>query len=142
MNQSNHPTPAFIGASWAATVIGTAAFFIGLWNSEMLLSEKGYYFTVILFGLFSSISVQKCVRDKADGLPVTSIYYGLSWFCTIASLVLLTIGLWRADLMLSEKGFFGMAFTLSMFSVIVVQKNTRDMQSYESSNKQPLQNIE
>ncbi|PTM05998.1 MAG: hypothetical protein DA405_02040, partial [Bacteroidetes bacterium] len=31
-----------------------------------------------------------------------------------------------ADLLLSEKGFYGMAFTLALFSAIAVQKNTRD----------------
>ena len=58
------PTPAFIGASWAALGLGLISYCIGLWNSDMLLNEKGYYFTVILFGLLSAISVQKCVRDR------------------------------------------------------------------------------
>ena len=120
------PTPAFIGASWAALGIGMISFITGLVNSEMLLNEKGYYFTVLLFGLFSVISVQKCVRDKAEGIEVTDIYYGISWFTTVASITLLVIGLRHADLMLSEKGFFGMSFALALFSAIAVQKNTRD----------------
>ena len=120
------PTAAFIGASWASLGIGLISYCIGLWNADMVLNEKGYYFTVILFGLFSAISVQKCVRDRAENLPVTDIYYGLSWFVTIASIVLLVIGLWNADMLLSEKGFYGMAFTLALFSSIAVQKNTRD----------------
>lgn len=120
------PTPAFIGAAWAALGIGLISYCIGLWNSDMLLNEKGYYFTIILFGLFSAISVQKCVRDKAEGIEVTDIYYGLSWFTTIASIVLLVIGLRHADLLLSEKGFYGMSFALALFASIAVQKNTRD----------------
>ncbi len=121
------PTPAFISASWSALLLGMVSFCIGLWNADMLLNEKGYYFTVLLFGLFSVISVQKSVRDKKEGLPVTEAYYGISWFTTIVSIVLLVIGLWNADLLLSEKGFYGMAFTLSLFSAIAVQKNTRDI---------------
>ena len=120
------PTAAFIGAAWASLGIGLISYCIGLWNADMVLNEKGYYFTVILFGLFSAISVQKCVRDKAEGVEVTDIYYGLSWFTTIASVVLLCIGLWNADMLLSEKGFYGMSFTLALFSSIAVQKNTRD----------------
>ncbi len=92
------PTGAFIGASWAALLVGIVSFCIGLWNAEMMLNEKGYYFTILLFGLFSVISVQKSVRDKMEGIPVTEIYYGLSWFTTIASIVLLVIGLWNACL--------------------------------------------
>jgi len=128
------PSPAFMGASWLAMLIGMTAYCIGLWNAEMQLNEKGYYFTILLFGLFSVISVQKSVRDRLEGIPVTDLYYGISWFTTIAAVVLLIIGLWNADLFLSEKGFFGMAFTLSLFSSIAVQKNTRDMKQFEDHN--------
>jgi len=41
----------------------------------------------------------------------------------------LVVGLWNATLTLSEKGFYGMAFLLSLFAAIAVQKNTRDAQS-------------
>ena len=128
------PTAAFVGASWIALLTGMTSFCIGLFNAEMLLNEKGYYFTILLFGLFSAISVQKCVRDRMEGITVTDMYYGISWFSTIASLILLIIGLWNADLLLSEKGFFGMAFTLSLFSAIAVQKNTRDLKQFEQQN--------
>ncbi len=121
------PTPAFIGASWTALFIGMLSYCIGLWNASMQLNEKGYYFTILLFGLFSVISVQKSVRDKLEGIQVTDIYYSISWFTSIAAIVLLIIGLWNADLELSEKGFYGMSFTLSLFAAIAVQKNTRDV---------------
>lgn len=123
------PSAAFIGASWAALFIGIIAFLTGLWNAEMELNEKGYYFTVLMFGLFSAISVQKAVRDQMEGIPVTNIYYGLAWFTTLLSIVLLTIGLWNADIAKSEKGFYAMAFTLSLYAAIAVQKNTRDMKA-------------
>ncbi|HEX6431982.1 MAG TPA: YiaA/YiaB family inner membrane protein, partial [Niastella sp.] len=57
MNQK--PSNAFIAASWIALGAGMAGFLIGLWRAEMLLNEKGYYFTVLMFGLFAVISVQK-----------------------------------------------------------------------------------
>lgn len=128
------PSNAFIGASWAALLIGMTSFCIGLNNAEMLLNEKGYYFTILLFGLFSVVSVQKSVRDRMEGIPVTDIYYSISWFTTIASIILLIIGLWNADLLLSEKGFFGMSFVLGLFAAIAVQKNTRDVKLFESQN--------
>ncbi|MEO6252506.1 MAG: inner membrane protein YiaA [Ferruginibacter sp.] len=125
--QINQPSAAFIAASWTAFFIGTIAFIIGLWNAEMELNEKGYYFTVLMFGLFSAISVQKAVRDQLEGIPVTNLYYGIAWFTTLLSIVLLTVGLWNAELQRSEKGFYAMAFVLSLFSAIAVQKNTRDI---------------
>lgn len=122
------PTSAFIGASWSALLIGMMSYCVGLWNADMMLNEKGYYFTILLFGLFSVISVQKAVRDKMEAIPVTEIYYSISWFTTTASILLLVIGLWNADLLLSEKGFYAMSFLLSLFAAIAVQKNTRDVQ--------------
>lgn len=131
--QTNQPSAAFIAASWTAFFIGTIAFIIGLWNAEMQLNEKGYYFTVLMFGLFSAISVQKAVRDQLEGIPVTNLYYGIAWFTTLLSIVLLTVGLWNAELQRSEKGFYAMSFVLSMFSAIAVQKNTRDVKTSKES---------
>jgi uncharacterized membrane protein YiaA len=128
------PSNAFVGASWMTLLIGISAFCIGLFNAEMALNEKGYYFTILLFGLFSVISVQKSVRDRLEGIAVTDLYYGISWFSTIAAVVLLIIGLWNADMLLSEKGFFGMAFALSLFASIAVQKNTRDLKQFDDHN--------
>jgi len=61
------------------------------------LNEKGYYFAVLIVGLYSQYLYKKAVRDKDEGIPVTNIYYG-------------------------------MAFALSLFSAITVQKNVRDKQ--------------
>ena len=129
------PTSAFIGAAWFTLLVGMVSYCIGLWNAQMQLNEKGYYFTILLFGLFSIISVQKSVRDRDEGIPVTDTYYGISWFTTITSITLLIIGLWNADLELSEKGFYGMSFLLSLFSAITVQKNTRDLLLANTSEK-------
>lgn len=130
------PSPAFIGASWLALLTGITAFIIGLFNAEMALNEKGYYFTVLMFGLYASISVQKAVRDQLEGIPVTNLYYGISWFAAILSIVLLVIGLWNAELSKSEKGFYAMSFVLSLYAAIAVQKNTRDASAIENDNCQ------
>jgi uncharacterized membrane protein YiaA len=127
MNRNQQqPSNAFIAAAWVALFIGFLAYLIGLWNASMLLNEKGYYLTVLLYGLFSAVSLQKSVRDQLEDIPVTAIYFGLCWASVIIAIVLLSVGLWNATLTLSEKGFYAMAFTLSMFAAITVQKNTRD----------------
>lgn len=120
-------TTAYVGASWAATITGIIAYLVGLWNANMQLNEKGYYFTVLAFGLFAAVSLQKTVRDKEDGVPVTGIYYGLSWLALAISILLLVVGLWNAgSIIRSEKGFYAMAFVLSLFAAVSVQKNIRD----------------
>jgi len=109
-----------------ALLAGMAAYLLGLFNATMALNEKGYYFTILMYGLFSAVSVQKSVRDRQEGIPVTNIYYSLSWFSALLSVALLAVGLFNATLTASEKGFYAMSFLLSLFAAIAVQKNTRD----------------
>ena len=123
---TGRPTFAFVAASWTALLVGGLAFLIGLWRSDMALSEKGFYFTLFMYGLFAAVSVQKSVRDRMEGVPVTAIYYGLSWFSVLLTITLLAVGLWNATLTPAEKGFYAMAYLLSLFAAIAVQKNTRD----------------
>ncbi|WP_080421713.1 inner membrane protein YiaA [Burkholderia ubonensis] len=126
------PTGAFIGASWASLIIGMGAYLIGLWNGTMALSEKGFYFAILILGLFSAISLQKTVRDKLEGIPVTNMYMGVCWVGLGLSLLLLTIGLFNATFDLSVKGFYGMAYLLSLYAVVTVQKNVRDLGAFRS----------
>ena len=131
------PSAAFIGASWVVLFTGSITYLIGLWNAEAALNEKGYYFTILMYGLFSAVSLQKSVRDRLEGIRVTSIYYGLCWISLMLSLLLLTVGLWNAPLTASEKGFYAMSFVLSLFAAITVQKNVRDValvDGYEPRN--------
>lgn len=124
------PTSAFKGASWIALLLGVSAYLIGLFNAGMELNEKGYYFAILIFGLYAAVSLQKAVRDKDEGVPVTPIYYGISWLALIVSVSLMGIGLYNAgSIILSEKGFYGMAFALSLFSAVTIQKNIRDTEA-------------
>lgn len=135
MNQYiNKPTPAFVAASWVALLAGAATYCIGLFNADLLLNEKGYYLILILYGLFSSVSLQKIIRDKLEGVHVTHIYYGLCWASVTICIALLAIGLFNANLALSEKGFYIMAFLLSLFGAVAVQKNIRDMEYLRQHN--------
>lgn len=127
MAQLGKPTGAFIGASWAVLFLGTLGYMLGLWNATMPLYEKGYYVVLILYGLFSAVSLQKSVRDRMEGIRVTNLYYGLAWISVGISSVLLGIGLWNATLAPSEKGFYAMAFVMSLFAAVTVQKNVRDI---------------
>jgi uncharacterized membrane protein YiaA len=127
-SQVQRPTAAFIGASWVALFVGAIAYLVGLWNAPMQLNEKGYYLTILLYGLFAAVSLQKSVRDQLQGIPVTVIYFGLCWASLGVSILLLAGGLWNASLTLSEKGFYAMSFVLSLFAAVAVQKNVRDVE--------------
>ena len=132
-NKISTYSPAFSIVSWIALVGGIVTYLLGLWNAEMQLNEKGYYFTVLMFGLFGVISLQKSVRDRLENIPVTDLYYGICWFATLLSITLLTIGLVNAAILPSEKGFYAFSFLLSIFGAITVQKNTRDSLNHISN---------
>ncbi len=136
MHITTHPKPtgAFIAASWMALLVGTLVYLSGLWNASMLLNEKGYYFILLMYGLFSAVSLQKSVRDRLEGIPVTGIYHGLCWVSLGLAVLLLTVGLWNASLADSEKGFYAMSFLLALFGSVAVQKNIRDLARFKSSD--------
>ncbi len=125
------PTAAFVGASWAALAAGVITYLAGLWNAQMQLNEQGYYFTLLMYGLFAAVSLQKSVRDRLEGIPVTALYFGLCWLSLATALLLLAVGLWHAELAPSEKGFYSMAYVLSLFAAVAVQKNVRDIATVE-----------
>ncbi len=130
---ATRPSSAFVAASWLALAVGSLSYLVGLWNATMQLNEKGYYLIVLLYGLFAVVSMQKTVRDRQEGIPVTSSYYGMCLVSVAAAILLLVIGLWNATLALSEKGFYGIAFTMSLFAAITVQKNTRDINALSNN---------
>lgn len=124
------PTKSYTSASIAALVIGSASYALGLFNADMGLNEKGYYLIVLLYGLFSMVSVQKAVRDEREGIKTSKIYIRLCWLSSAIAITLLAVGLYNAELLLSEKGFYAMAYTLSLFAVVVMQKNIRDRSAF------------
>lgn len=132
------PTKSYTVASIVALIIGSASYAIGLFNAEMALNEKGYYLIVLLYGLFSMISVQKAVRDEREGIKTSKIYTRLCWLSSAIAVSLLSVGLYNAELLLSEKGFYAMAYTLSLFAAVVMQKNIRD-RSYTDKSTQKLE---
>ncbi|WLI89712.1 inner membrane protein YiaA [Massilia sp. R2A-15] len=123
---NNQPSSAFVGATWLALIVGVLMYLVGLWNAGMALNEKGYYLTLLLYGLFAAVSLQKSTRDRMEGTPVTAMYFGLCWMSVLSAVVLIAVGLWNAAIAPSEKGFYAMAFVLSLFAAITVQKNVRD----------------
>jgi uncharacterized membrane protein YiaA len=94
--------------------------------------KKVFFLTVLMYGLFAAVSLQKSVRDKGDGVPVTGSYFGLCYLSVGLTILLLGVGLWNAKLADSEKGFYAISFLLGLFGAISVQKNVRDLAVFSS----------
>ena len=138
MQKFYKPSAAFVGASWFALSVGVISYFFGLFNATIGLGEKGYYVILMLYGLFSVISIQKTVRDKQEGINVTGLYYYVASVAAPSAVMLIAIGLSNATFTLAEKGFYGMAYTLSLFAVMSVQKNVRDAMLFEEPSATPI----
>ncbi|MEA1063298.1 inner membrane protein YiaA [Erwinia sp. HR93] len=132
---------AFNAMSWLALVGGIVVYLVGLWRSDMALNERGYYFAVMLLGLFASVSLQKTVRDRMEAIPTSHIYYVSCVVSFVISIILLAVGLWNATLLPSEKGFYAIAFFLCLFGAIAVQKNIRDSQQEDNEYSQPAARV-
>ena len=65
------------------------------------------------------------MRDRIEGVPVTGLYAGLCWLSMAITIVLMGAGLYNAQLAMSEKGFYGMAFLLALFGQKYVIRGLR-----------------
>ncbi|MBF4448173.1 hypothetical protein ERJ76_21360, partial [Vibrio anguillarum] len=59
MDKSLAPTRPYVLTALVALGIGIFTYLIGLINANLQFNEKGYYFVVLVFGLFSVITLQK-----------------------------------------------------------------------------------
>ena len=93
-------------------------------RSEKYALRNTLNFTYYLYkGLKMNVQYQK----------PSSAFVGASWFSVVLSIALLLIGLFNAELLSSEKGFYGMSFLMALFGAVAVQKNIRDIESVDRS---------
>lgn len=66
------PTGTFIGASWAALLVGGCSLFDkSLERADTSQGKRGPYFTSLMYAFFSAVFLQKSVRDRLKGIKVT-----------------------------------------------------------------------
>jgi uncharacterized membrane protein YiaA len=56
-------TAVYLGLCWLGLVSAIVMLTVGLWNSGMAASEKGFYAMSFVLSLFAAITVQKNTRD-------------------------------------------------------------------------------
>lgn len=130
MNQkSSSHNVAFDMFAWIALLGGIVVYVIGLIRSQMELNEMGFYFAVLLLGLFATIAVQEGLRNRFEGIPVSGIFSSLAMFCLLTALTMFVIALFRVDLLPSEIGFYGISYFLALFGSVAVHKMVRDREN-------------
>jgi uncharacterized membrane protein YiaA len=66
------------------------------------------------------------VNQPSSLAKPTAAFVGASWTVLLLGVVSFAVGLWNATLIASEKGFYGLAFAMTLFAAVAVQKNVRD----------------
>jgi len=114
--------------SWFAFVLGPTTFFYTAWYAPTVgATDRFFLYTAVLFSFFGSLSVSKSVRDRQEGVPITGLFYGLSWVAALTPFVLVVYYLtFYSDMEGSYRALLGMAYSLATFAVLAIAKNERD----------------
>ena len=126
------PTAAFQGVSWFAFTLAALTYLYAVWYApHVTVSDRYFLYTAFLFSLFGCLSVSKAVRDRQERIPVSGLFYGLSYVAAIVPLVMVTYNLVFDTTLIdpSHRGLLGMAYALSAFAVLAIAKNERDKQA-------------
>lgn len=129
------PTVAFVGAAWAALVVAILTYSVAVWRMPLTADQRWFYGVLLAFGLFGVVAVVKSVRDREDGIPVTPLFYGLSWVAALGPLAVIVIYLLNSPADELQRGFLFLAYMFAVFATVVVQRNTRDLDDW--SKNQP-----
>jgi uncharacterized membrane protein YiaA len=122
------PSGAWQGVSWFAFVLGATTFFYTAWYAPTVgATDRFFLYTAVLFSFFGSLSVSKSVRDRQEDVPITGLFYGLSWVAALTPFVLVVYYLtFYSDMEGSYRALLGMAYSLATFAVLAIAKNERD----------------
>ena len=132
MNERSNHNVAFDAFAWIALFGGIIVYVIGLFRSQMEINEMGFYFAVLILGLFATISVQEVLRNRHEKIPVSGVYFSLALLALVSALTMFIIALFRVNLLPSEVGFYGISYFLTLFGAICVQKMVRDREDLGS----------
>ena len=111
---------------------GITVYVIGIFRSRMEVNEMGFYFAVLILGLFATVSVQEVLRNRYENIPVSGVYFSLALLALVSALTMFIIALIRVELLPSEVGFYGISYFLTLFGAICVQKMVRDREDLGS----------
>ncbi len=81
---------------------------VRVWNAEMQLNEKGYYFAVLVLDCFLLRLIKRPFGTSMKAYRHFHLLYDLP-DCLYYLCCITVVGLWNATLLLSEKGYYGLA---------------------------------
>ena len=104
---------------WILFFSGAFIYVIGLWRACPLLSSKGYFFAVLMTGMFVTY-----VYQRADNLNQNDEHFAS--VCQMVALItagLLLVGVWNAPLAPFEIGLYPAAFFVCLMGQFLLQRS-------------------
>ncbi|MGI3447887.1 inner membrane protein YiaB [Citrobacter arsenatis] len=104
---------------WILFLSGALIYVIGLWRACPLLSGKGYFFGVLMTGMFVTYAYQRAVNLNQSDERFASV-------CQMVVLItvgLLLVGVWNAPLAPIEMGLYPAAFIVSLLGQALLMRS-------------------
>lgn len=122
------PSGAWQGVSWFAFALGAVTYLYAVWYAPgVTVADRYFLYTAALFSLYGCLGVSKVVRDKQEGIPVTALFYGLSFVAALAPFVLVSYNmLFDSTLTGTVRAIVGISFALTAYATLAIAKNERD----------------
>jgi uncharacterized membrane protein YiaA len=101
---------------WILFLSGALIYVIGLWRACPLLSGKGYFFGVLMTGMFVTYAYQRAVNLNQNDERFASV-------CQMVVLItvgLLLVGVWNAPVSSLEKGLYPVAFIICLLGQVLL----------------------
>ncbi|MDG5475820.1 inner membrane protein YiaB [Citrobacter freundii] len=101
---------------WILFLSGALIYVIGLWRACPLLSGKGYFFGVLMTGMFVIYAYQRAVNLNQNDERFASV-------CQMVALItigLLLVGVWNAPVSSLEKGLYPVAFIICLLGQVLL----------------------
>ena len=101
---------------WMLFLSGILTYSIGLWRACPLLSGKGYFFGVLMTGMFVTYVYQRAVNLNQSDERFASVCQ----MVTLITIGLLLVGVWNAPLSPLEKGLHPVAFIICLLGQVLL----------------------
>ena len=104
---------------WMLFLSGALIYVIGFWRACPLLSGKGYFFGVLMTGMFVTYVYQRAENLDQSDERLTSVCQ----MVTLITVGLLLVGVWNAPLSPLEKGLYPMAFIVCLLGQVLLMRS-------------------
>lgn len=127
--------------SWTMLLIAMLAFLVGVWNTDWVRMEKGYYTMVVWLIFISIFLTMKIYMDREQGIYHSFIYMGVATASTIASIIWGVVSISNTEWPLYLKAYFWLCIGLLAFATFIVSIEIRKREQVVLDNEELIEDV-